>query len=123
MRRTFALLAMGLIALLALWMLVHEARAWDNGQYKNSPLKSWFDSLKSGHGLCCSFADGRTVSDPDWGMEGGHYWVVVDGKKLIVPDDALVNVPNKFGQAVVWPYKEEENGPTLIRCFMAGAAG
>ena len=29
----------------------------DNGRYANSPLKSWFDRLASGNGLCCSFAD------------------------------------------------------------------
>jgi len=30
----------------------------DDGRYANSPLKSWFDRLASGNGLCCSFADG-----------------------------------------------------------------
>jgi len=28
---------------------------------RNSPLKTWFDRLASGKGLCCSFADGATV--------------------------------------------------------------
>jgi hypothetical protein len=27
---------------------------------------AWFDSLKSGRGLCCSFTDGFAVSDVDW---------------------------------------------------------
>jgi hypothetical protein len=26
----------------------------DDGRYANSPLKSWFDRLASGNGLCCS---------------------------------------------------------------------
>lgn len=82
-------------------------------------LSGWFDSLSSNRGPCCSFADGRTVEDPDWGTEGDHYWVRVDGEKITVPPDALVKVPNKFGRPVVWPYVED--GVTKIRCFIAGA--
>jgi hypothetical protein len=85
-----------------------------------SPLHAWFESLASGHGLCCSFADGRTVESPDWGTTAKHYWVIVDGEKLVVPDDALVRVPNRYGRAVVWPYKDDR-GQTQIRCFMPGA--
>ena len=92
----------------------------DDGRYAGSPLKSWFDSLSSQKGMCCSFADGRTVEDPDWGTQGNHYWVVVDGKHLEVPDEALVNVPNKAGKAVVWPYMGED-GQIMIRCFLPGA--
>ena len=41
-------------------------QARDNdGKYANSPLKSWFDQLASGKGLCCSFADGVSVQDVD----------------------------------------------------------
>jgi hypothetical protein len=36
-----------------------------DGRYANSPLKQWFDNLKSGRGLCCSMADGQSVADPD----------------------------------------------------------
>ena len=91
----------------------------DNGQYKNSPWKAWFDQLASKKGNCCSFADGVTVEDPDWGTEGNNYWVVIDHKKIIVPEEALVTVANRFGKAVVWPYIE--NNETKIRCFMPGA--
>lgn len=30
-----------------------KARARDNGHFADSPLKSWFDRLVSGKGLCC----------------------------------------------------------------------
>jgi hypothetical protein len=73
----------------------------------------------SKEGLCCSFADGRTVEDPDWGMEGNSFWVIVDGQKITVPPEALVAEPNKYGRAVVWPYKDSEDS-TIIRCFMPG---
>ncbi len=35
------------------------------GNYPSGALHSWFDKLGSQKGLCCSFADGRTVADPD----------------------------------------------------------
>jgi hypothetical protein len=43
-----------------------SATARDDGRYANSPLKPWFDSLRSAKGLCCSDADGSVVSDVDW---------------------------------------------------------
>lgn len=101
--------------IIALLLLVH-----DDGRYTNSPLKSWFDSLASKRGLCCSFADGRTVEDPDVDMDSGHYRVRIDGVWLDVPDNALIDTPNRYGPAVIWPYKNEQ-GQTQIRCFMPGA--
>src|SRR4051812_33043270 len=44
--------------------LVGSAMARDDGRYAGSPLKPWFDTLKSSKGLCCSDADGFAVSDP-----------------------------------------------------------
>lgn len=111
---------MRVIALLLGLAIIAAASARDlNGTYADSPLHDWFDSLSSGKGMCCSFADGRTVEDPDWGADSKGYWVIVDGKRYSVPKDALVTVPNKFGRAVVWPYVE--NGVTKIRCFLPGA--
>ena len=50
--------------------LAGYAVARDDGRYANSPLKPWFDSLKSGKGPCCSDADGSVVADVDWEFEG-----------------------------------------------------
>jgi len=94
----------------------------DDGRFANAPLKTWFDKLTSDKGLCCSFADGRSVADVDWGTHEDHYWVIIDGNRYIVPDTAIVNEPNKFGPAVVWPYKDFE-GHTQIRCFLRGTEG
>ena len=58
--------------LLIIFCLVSPAMARDDGRYANSPLKPWFDSLKSVNGLCCSFADGVVVDDPDWDSKDGH---------------------------------------------------
>jgi len=94
--------------------------ARDDGRFANSPLKPWFDRLASGKGLCCSFADGFSVQDVDWDTQDGHYRVRVYGQWLVVPDDAVVTEPNRFGLAVVWPYNDRY-GNTQIRCFMPGA--
>jgi len=51
----------------------------DDGRYADSPLKPWFDSLRSHLGPCCSDADGFAVSDPDWESHDGHYRVRLDG--------------------------------------------
>ena len=98
-------------------------------KYKNAPLHSWFDSLKSGKGLCCSFADGMSIADVDWdtasvasadGHNEIHYRVRIDGHWIVVPPDAVVTVPNKYGPAVVWPYQGSD-GTTQVRCFMPGS--
>ncbi len=91
-----------------------------DGRYANSPLKSWFDQLASGKGLCCSFADGVSIQDVDWDTQDGRYRVRLHGEWVIVPDSALVTEPNRFGPAVVWPYQDSD-GATQIRCFMPGA--
>jgi hypothetical protein len=90
------------------------------GQYPDNALHKWFDSLASGKGLCCSFADGQSVSDVDWDTQDGHYRVQLNGQWLVVPDDAVVTEANKFGPAVVWPYAGY-GGVTLIRCFLPGS--
>src|SRR5208282_5803006 len=113
-----ALLAF-LIGLTLGWAF-HSAHAHDDGRYAANPLKSWFDKLSSQKGLCCSFADGRTIEDADWGTDGDHYWVTIDGKHYTVPPEAVITEPNRAGVAVVWPYSDGE-GNVQIRCFMPGS--
>ena len=102
-----ALLATGLVA------------ARDDGRYANSPLKPWFDNLRSSKGLCCSDADGFAVSDPDWDSKDGHFRVRLDGEWIDVPDDAVIIEPNRAGRTMVWPLKGVLG--TSIRCFLPGS--
>ena len=74
------------------------ALARDDGRYANSPLKSWFDRLASGKGLCCSFADGFRVDDVDWNTQDGQYRVRLNGEWIVVPDNAVVTEPNSSGR-------------------------
>jgi hypothetical protein len=100
-------------------LVTGSATARDDGRYANSPLKSWFDSLRSAKGLCCSDADGSVVSDVDWDSKDGHYRVRLEGQWIDVPDDAVITVPNRAGRTMVWPVK----GATgiSIRCFLPGS--
>jgi hypothetical protein len=93
-------------------------QARDDGRYAHSPLKPWFEGLKSGKGLCCSDADGFAVSDPDWESKDGHYRVRVDNEWVDVPADAVITEPNRYGRTMVWPTKGTLG--TSIRCFMPG---
>jgi hypothetical protein len=114
-----------LIVVAALFITLAIAR--DDGRYANSPLKSWFNSLKSGRGLCCSFADGLRIDDVDWDTAGpkddngnATYRVRVAGQWLNVPPSAVVIEPNRAGPAMVWPLIYDGK-PYDIRCFMPGA--
>lgn len=110
------------IAILLTFILL----ARDDGRYANSPLKPWFDQLRSGRGPCCSQADGYVVADPDWESRDGHYRVRVPNKALPgeplewvdVPDDAVITEPNKAGRTMVWPVYTYLGAS--IRCFMPG---
>lgn len=99
-------------------VLIDAAAARDDGRYANSPLKGWFDSLKSARGPCCSDADGFAVSDPDWDTQDGRYRVRIEGNWIVVPEDAVITEPNRYGRTMVWPIKGSLG--TTIRCFMPG---
>ena len=100
-------------------LLVGAVQARDDGRHIQSPLKPWFDSLRSGKGPCCSDADGFALSDPDWESKNGHYRVRIDKEWIDVPDDAVITEPNRVGRTMVWPIKGALG--ISIRCFMPGS--
>ena len=100
-------------------LVSQSGHARDDGRYANSPLKPWFDSLRSHLGPCCSDADGFAVSDPDWESHDGHYRVRLDGQWVDVPDEAVITEPNRAGHTMVWPVKTAFG--ISIRCFMPGS--
>jgi hypothetical protein len=133
-RKSFALLIQlvliyGIVGLSLACLFACAVQARDlDGKYADSPLKAWFDQLKSGKGLCCSLTDGFPMRDADWDNHDGHYRVRIprepDSTDMIwvdVPDEALVTEPNKFGRTMVWPvYTIGADPPVWIRCFMPG---
>jgi len=112
------LFGLPLSAMIACVVGTSMARDLD-GRYTNSPLKSWFDHLASGKGLCCSMADGETVADPDWESRDGHYRVRVENNWIDVPDDAVITEPNRAGRTMVWPIRSGDQ--ISIRCFIPGS--
>jgi hypothetical protein len=100
-------------------LAVSAAAARDDGRYANSPLKQWFDGLRSGKGPCCSDADGTALSDVDWETKDGRYRVRIDGDWIDVPDDAVITEPNRAGRTMVWPMRSYMG--VSIRCFMPGS--
>lgn len=117
-----AILMLGTVGLALCYCTPANAR--DDGRYAQSPLKPWFDSLKSGRGPCCSDADGSAVSDADWETaKDGHYRVMILGEWWDVPDEAVIKEPNRAGRTMVWPvYTHDLQGKLKveIRCFMPG---
>jgi hypothetical protein len=112
-------LRLGFVVLLSAGVAeVGHARDPD-GRYANSPLKEWFDSLRSGKGPCCSDADGSAVSDVDWESSNGHYRVRLEGEWIDVPEEAVITEPNRVGRTMVWPLRGY--GGMTIRCFMPGS--
>ena len=107
------------VLLVSAAVIAGNAFARDDGRYAGSPLKSWFDSLRSGKGPCCSDADGSAVADVDWESKGGHYRVRLDGQWIDVPDDAVITEPNRAGRTMVWPMRDAVG--TSIRCFLPGS--
>jgi hypothetical protein len=110
-----------------------EARDLD-GRYAQSPLKPWFENLRSKKSRCCSDADGALVKDADWEIraakpgddpEKQHYRVRIEQTWVDVPDDAVVEGENKAGVAMVWGnpvryYGVPHATSYTINCFLPG---
>lgn len=108
------------LVLVVLIVLIGNVFARDDGRYAASQHKKWFDGLKSKKGYpCCSDADGFAVSDPDWDSRDGKYRVRLDGRWIDVPEEAIIEEPNRVGRTMVWPVPGVD-GPS-IRCFIPGA--
>lgn len=93
-----------------------------DGRFAGSPLKPWFDGLKSSGGaLCCSDADGTALSDVDWESAGDHYRVRMKGRWYDVPEEAVITEPNRAGRTMVWPVWASDGTLYQIRCFIPGS--
>jgi hypothetical protein len=72
-------------------------------------------------GPCCDGSDTKRVDDADWEAKDGHYRVRIDGEWVDVPNEAVVDGPNRAGRTMVWPYYID--GHPKARCFMPGSMG
>lgn len=134
---TFAAFVILVLIAVALLLASERAQARDDGRYANSDLREWFQGLtnKKG-GNCCAESDGVRVRDVDWdrdGKSGGGYRVrlcsevhfnserglVTDCEWYDVPDDAVLDTPNRAGDAMVW--RQWFDGKPHILCFLPGS--
>jgi hypothetical protein len=89
-------------------------------------MHDWIMTLHAkGSGYwCCDLADGElTQQDIRKGADGEvHWFVFVDAEWQEVPDEAIVEAPNKIGRPIVWA---THYGPQQvhINCFLPGALG
>jgi hypothetical protein len=99
------------------------------GKWADDPLQPWFQSLQNKDGLyCCALADGHPLDDGEWDIKDDHYRVFIEGEWIVVPDDAVISGPNRFGKAIVWLRLNansfasgEIHNITRIRCFIPGS--
>ena len=104
-----------LLLLFALWQ--HPVRAHDHGR---PGLLEWMKGLQSkSRALCCDGNDTDQIED--WETKGDHYRVKFRGQWYDVPDEALVEGPNKGGGALLWMNKGYLGAS--VRCFMPGLMG
>lgn len=114
---TRAIAALGIAWAMLLYVGMTGGIAHD---HHNPEMDDWFKGLRSKAGAhCCNGSDYEGIADPDWQSKDGKYQVRLNGVWHDVPPDAVIDTPNKVGQAMVWPYEIE--GQTFIRCFMPGA--
>lgn len=102
--------------ILALW--VSYAYPHDR---RHPELDSWFMGLQSRTKTpCCDSNEAQRIEDADWESRDGHYRVRLDGEWVDVPDDAVVEGPNKAGPTLVWPYYHDGK-LDRVRCFLPGS--
>jgi hypothetical protein len=92
------------------------ANAHDHGRPE---LDAWFKGLSSrAKAACCDGSDATRLDDIDWESRAGRYRVRIQGEWIDVPEDAVVDGPNRAGPAMVWPVRGYLG--LTIRCFMPG---
>lgn len=122
------LVAIGIVLALAGAAFAHD--------HTRPDLNDWFPTLHSrGNIWCCDGPrkDALHLRDADWETKDGHYRVRVpkdidsfnraiagedvETEWVDVPDDAVIDAPNRAGATLVWPSYGYQRG---VRCFMPG---
>ena len=81
-------------------------------------LNDWLKSLHSkAKTWCCDGNDTDAIDD--WETKGNRYRVRFRGIWYDVPEDAVVDGPNKSGTPLLWMYKGYMS--PAVRCFMPGS--
>jgi len=101
----------------ALWTLACVGLAWAH-DHNRPELDPWLKSLHSkGKAWCCDGSDTDAIDD--WEASGKGYRVKFRGQWFDVPEEAIVDGPNKSGGALLWMNKGYAG--QSVRCFMPGS--
>jgi hypothetical protein len=90
-------------------------------------LTPWLKDLKSTSNIpCCESDEAHALDEPDWRVSAeGHYQVFLEGDWRDVPNDAVVQGPNKYGRVLVWYVVSKDTEGKVysvyIRCFLPAA--
>lgn len=111
-----ALAVASMLAIIILFFLmpIGSLRAHD---HNHPEMEGWFRSLHSKGGAWC--CNGDDAEEAEWDTSGGKYRVRIEGQWLDVPDDAVVEGPNRAGVAKVWAW--HMMGQPAVRCFLPGS--
>lgn len=100
--------------LLVMALSIHPIRAHDHGR---SSLIDWLKTLQNrNNALCCNGDDTDAIED--WEAKNDRFRVKFRGEWYDVPDSAIVDGPNKGGDALLWMNKGFLG--MSVRCFMPG---
>lgn len=105
--------------LVALVVLMTTALAHEHA---DSRIQQWIKGLTDKNGVgCCDTSDGFPA-EAEYDVDTGRYRVRIQGVWYAVPDQALIEQPNRLGYAMVWYYWQYHPTATpVIRCFIPGA--
>lgn len=104
-----------LVASAVALMLAVAAHAHDHSRPDLTP---WLQGLHAKNKtLCCDGNDTDAIED--WETSGNRYRVKFRGQWFDVPDDAIVDGPNKGADALLWMNKGYLG--MSVRCFMPGS--
>jgi hypothetical protein len=106
---------MVIIGVVILVSLSIPAHGHDRGRPE---LDGWFMGLHANNKTWC--CDGKDT-DPieEWQTRAGGYRVKFRGEWFDVPEGAIVDGPNKSGEALLWMNKGYSG--LSVRCFMPGS--
>jgi hypothetical protein len=110
-------LLVGSLVVLILVLGTYAARAHDHSR---PALNDWLKSLHSANkSWCCNGDDADPIED--WETRDSHFRVKFRGEWYDVPEGAIVDGPNKGGDALLWMNKGYMG--MSVRCFMPGTMG
>lgn len=103
------------VVLLLMALSIHPIWAHDHQQ---PGLNDWLAGLHAKNKTwCCNGSDTDAIED--WETKGNRYRVKFRGQWFDVPEESVVDGPNKASDALLWMNKGYSG--VSVRCFMPGS--